>query len=576
MVDSPFFRRQSTITHINEKETDHLTQKMVNYLKSGIKLKHRDVRKSSFWGFDRSKPRTSETLQDMGTVVELGMSHEEQIERARTLARTPSAATAEQGKRLFVGDTCIFNPNSIYRQSWDIVFVMNSLLYTALRVPYAIAFDLDEFRAPDIWFVLNRLIDIVFIMDMVIIMMTAFKDGRKLVSDRKRIACRYLRGWFIFDLAASVPIDLIMWIMTSGQFTDDDGPGQASRSAKLIRVMKFFRTFRILRLIKMKRIAITLEIFLGLNFSVMSIGKYVVIVMLLAHLLSCGFITMSSPDGWMHEIKDYSNERQYTAAMYWAFTVRDMFHLVQLTFWWMFSLNHFAFTLLLHLHCESCRLSLCSQTMTTIGYGDVVALSQRERSYSIFCMIIGGVSFTYAITRIVHIVTSMGNAQKNLAEQLENVKEWASYHEFPDSLVMDIKTYLHYKSSRSYFDEKTVLDGLSVSLKQKVLNLMFETSMKRVELFSKSSKLFLTELMTRMKSEFAAPFSLIICENAVADSMYIIRRGFCAVYKGHEREDVQSAIIMGPGQAFGEIALLADYTTRYVVVLLPYLTAVMI
>ena len=179
-------------------------------------------------------------------------------------------------------------------------------------------------------------------------------------------------------------------------------------------------------------------------------------------------------------------------------------------------------------------------------------------------MVIGGVSFTYAITRIVHIVTSLGNAEKNLAEQLENVSEWATYHEFPDMLVTDIKTYIHYKSSRSYYDEKAVLNGLSLSLKQKVLNFMFKNALKRVELFSNCSTLFLTELMVRMKSEFAAPFSLIIQENAVADSMYIVQRGFCAVYKGHERDDVQSAIIMGPGQAFGEIALLADNTTRYV------------
>ena len=91
-----------------------------------------------------------------------------------------------------------------------------------------------------------------------------------------------------------------------------------------------------------------------------------------------------------------------------------------------------------------------------------------------------------------------------------------------------------------------MLDGLSTSLRQKVLNFMFGNALKRVELFSNSSPQFLTELMIRMKSEFAAPFSLVICENAVADSMCVIRKGFCAVYKGDDKENIESAIIMGP------------------------------
>ena len=44
--------------------------------------------------------------------------------------------------------------------------------------------------------------------------------------------------------------------------------------------------------------------------------------------------------------------------------------------------------------------------------------------------------------------------------------------------------------------------------------------------------------------------------------MYIIRKGFTAVYRGYTRRDIQSAVILGAGQAFGEISLLADNITR--------------
>ena len=348
-----------------------------------------------------------------------------------------------------------------------------------------------------------------------------------MVTDRRSIVINYLKGWFFFDLTASIPIDLIMWMITTGcEFAaeSEQSSGSASRSTKLIRVIKIFRTFRILRLAKLKRVVLTLESFLNLNFSAVSIFKYLFSVFLLAHLLACGFVYCSTKHGWMVPLREFSQSRQYIAALYWAFA-----------------------------------------TMTTMGYGDIAAQTPTERLFSAFCMMVGSVTFTYAITRVVHIVTSMGTAEKHMADTLENVKEWSGYHEFPESLMNDINTYIHYRSSRSYYDEKVVLDGLSLSLKQKVLNFMFEGSLKRVTLFSNSSTLFLTELMARMTSEYAAPFSLIIVENAVADSMYVIRKGFCAVYKGEEEQDttkIESAIIMGPGQAFGEIALIAHNTTR--------------
>ena len=42
------------------------------------------------------------------------------------------------------------------------------------------------------------------------------------------------------------------------------------------------------------------------------------------------------------------------------------------------------------------------------------------------------------MTRIVHIVTSMGRSQRNLTNQLENVQEWARYHDFPQEMVNDV------------------------------------------------------------------------------------------------------------------------------------------
>ena len=92
-----------------------------------------------------------------------------------------------QFKHVFwIDGKCIVNPEHVARQTWDIGFVLTSLIYTALRVPYAIGFDIDEFAEVDnAWFALNRLVDFIFIVDMCLIFMTAKKDGRVLITDHK-------------------------------------------------------------------------------------------------------------------------------------------------------------------------------------------------------------------------------------------------------------------------------------------------------------------------------------------------------------------------------------------------------
>lgn len=79
--------------------------------------------------------------------------------------------------------------------------------------------------------------------------------------------------------------------------------------------------------------------------------------------------------------------------------------------------------------------------------------------------------------------------------------------------------------------------------------------MQKVDLFKQCGDDFLAELMLKMRSEFASPYAIIIPQGSIGDTMFIVRKGYAAVYRGHTRKDIQSAVILGAGQAFGEIAV---------------------
>lgn len=82
-----------------------------------------------------------------------------------------------------------------------------TLLYVCVLMPYSMAFMDDNPAWIDILFYSA---DILFLIDMFIILVTAYYDEKGIVvQDRKKIAFSYLRFWFWMDLVSIFPFDLI-------------------------------------------------------------------------------------------------------------------------------------------------------------------------------------------------------------------------------------------------------------------------------------------------------------------------------------------------------------------------------
>jgi hypothetical protein len=83
------------------------------------------------------------------------------------------------------------------------------LLISCLLTPFRIAFG--EIEDPLEWIIINYTIDACFLVDIFVIFNSAFYDSEFLVvEDRKVIAKDYLKGWFLIDLLAIIPFDLLM------------------------------------------------------------------------------------------------------------------------------------------------------------------------------------------------------------------------------------------------------------------------------------------------------------------------------------------------------------------------------
>ena len=135
-------------------------------------------------------------------------------------------------------------------QKWD-QFIFILLLYVCLVVPFECAF-LDVAVGSAI-FVINRFLDVAFITDMVlsfrVVPIDLEERAREMVEPgpkiRAAIVSNYLKGWFGFDLVATIPYDLI-------SVTISEASGADANGLRVLRVLRICRVFRMVRVFKVQ------------------------------------------------------------------------------------------------------------------------------------------------------------------------------------------------------------------------------------------------------------------------------------------------------------------------------------
>mgnify|MGYP000517408041 CR=1 FL=1 len=104
-----------------------------------------------------------------------------------------------------------------------------------MQVAYIVQRDDDRSLDIDAMFVINRVVDALFAVDMVLQFFTArLNADSSLVTDLRVLARRYVKGWFIVDVVSVFPFDII--------------------GAAIFNRIHFLRILRLLRLAKMTRL----------------------------------------------------------------------------------------------------------------------------------------------------------------------------------------------------------------------------------------------------------------------------------------------------------------------------------
>ena len=273
-----------------------------------------------------------------------------------------------------VGSTrfMMIDPNSKERTYWDII-IGGCILYSGVFVPLSIAFAASKNRI-GFFGIIELITDFLLLLDVLANFRTGFYDRHgKLVMDPRACRNRYLKTWFIIDLAASLPFDLMLAPIQSANAFKSTSV-QVMRLARLLRFSRLFRSID-----KLQKIVPTV------SSSVLRMVKLLLSISLFAHFDACAM---------------YFAARMDNSAESWIDTnsLEDETRFVQYLWSLFMALSH----------------------MLCIGYGPTGAPGTiTELSMTIMSMLIG--ASLYVI--LIGLITANLMSFNNTASQLDRVED---------------------------------------------------------------------------------------------------------------------------------------------------------
>ena len=341
-----------------------------------------------------------------------------------------------------------------FRGSWDIA-MMFALLWILVMEPYRIGFDVElEVASFMYWF--ERAIDVFFIVDIFLNFRTTFYDAatNNEVFDRRRCAMNYLKSWFVLDMAASIPVELIAQIKGLSSGTGGGDTSFAGLSAQEVKALKLLKLGKLIRAVRMIRLAQTGKFALlqekiedesiryGLDNVIrqtMALSSLIFLLLYVSHLFACIFVFIADHElgavNWyhnqglcVHDATATCYRDLYTTSLYWAI-----------------------------------------MTMTTVGYGDIYPTNDGEKIFVMVAMMFGGAYFAYMIALMVDVVTKKDANQNLFNERIDGVRSYCNAQDLPRNLQLRVvKYYKHLLRTKSAFDEGKLLYDLSPSLRNEI------------------------------------------------------------------------------------------------------------
>ncbi|XP_068565675.1 potassium voltage-gated channel subfamily H member 2 [Cebidichthys violaceus] len=403
---------------------------------------------------------------------------------------------------------------SPFKAVWDWLILL-LVIYTAILTPYSAAFllnDQEEVAMQNCGYscsplnVVDLIVDIMFIIDILINFRTTYVNTNdEVVSHPVRIAVHYFKGWFLIDMVAAIPFDLLIY--RSGEET-----------TTLIGLLK---TARLLRLV---RVARKLDRYSEYGAAVLFL--LMCTFALIAHWLACIWYAIGSVErngciGWLHTLGDQLGKTYNSSIIGSGPSIKDKY----------VTALYFTFS-----------------SLTSVGFGNVSPNTNSEKIFSICVMLIGSLMYASIFGNVSAIIQRLYSGTARYHTQMLRVREFIRFHQIPNPLRQRLEEYFqHAWSYTNGIDMNAVLKGFPECLQADICLHLNRTLLQNCKAFKGSTKGCLRALAMKFKTTHAPPGDTLVHAGDVLTALYFISRGSIEILRG----DVVVAIL-GKNDIFGE------------------------
>uniref|UniRef100_A0A8C0G0M9 Potassium voltage-gated channel subfamily H member 6 n=1 Tax=Chelonoidis abingdonii TaxID=106734 RepID=A0A8C0G0M9_CHEAB len=362
---------------------------------------------------------------------------------------------------------------SPFKAVWDWLILL-LVIYTAVFTPYSAAFLLNEEQEEKRWNcgyscnplnIIDLIVDIMFIVDIIINFRTTYVNiNDEVVSHPGKIAIHYFKGWFLIDMVAAIPFDLLIFRSGSDETTTLIGLLKTARLLRLVRVAR--------KLDRYSEYGAAVLFLLMCTFA------------LIAHWLACIWYAIGNVErpymehkiGWLDNLGDQIGKRYNDSDLSSGPSIKDKY----------VTALYFTFS-----------------SLTSVGFGNVSPNTNSEKIFSICVMLIGSLMYASIFGNVSAIIQRLYSGT-------------ARYH---------TQMLRHAWSYTNGIDMNAVLKGFPECLQADICLHLNRTLLQNCKAFRGASKGCLRALAMKFKTTHAPPGDTLVHYGDILTTLYFISRG---------------------------------------------------
>ena len=288
----------------------------------------------------------------------------------------------------------IFKPDSNLKTVFELLVIL-TVFYISIFVPYSISYFFD--MPTELYLFATS----IFLFDIILSFFSGFSRFGITVLDRRIIALKYLKSWFLLDLIAAFPTELILDLKTRVDYpkTFED-------------YNDYKRLFLLFKLLKVLKVRVFIQKFSMRSndnyfFVIVKIFSYLIGIFIPLHWANCVFSCL------------YCNALENSYVYNGKVKVRNIDRYLAIT-------------------------ERVIQTLTTVGFGDFVVKTENERLFNICFMVLTSGFFGYFIGKIEQTFQKSSEISLYFRNIKNRFRIFQNKHKLPKDLNSRINCYMRH------------------------------------------------------------------------------------------------------------------------------------